>query len=44
MLVMNWHAADLDLRQTAMLTFAEKNRKTSAERLVTTPDTARRRV
>jgi uncharacterized peroxidase-related enzyme len=31
MLVMNWHAADLDVRQTAMLTFAEKITKASAE-------------
>jgi uncharacterized peroxidase-related enzyme len=31
LLVMNWRAADLDDRQTAMLTFAEKTTKTSAE-------------
>jgi uncharacterized peroxidase-related enzyme len=31
MLVMNWRAADLDARQTAMLTFAEKITKASAE-------------
>ncbi|MDB4213441.1 peroxidase-related enzyme [Octadecabacter sp.] len=31
MLVMNWRAADLDGRQTAMLTFAEKTTKASAE-------------
>ena len=31
MLVMNWRVADLDTRQTAMLTFAEKTTKTSAE-------------
>jgi len=30
-LVMNWHVADLDARQTAMLTFAEKTTKASAE-------------
>ena len=31
MLVMNWRVADLDTRQTAMLTFAEKTTKASAE-------------
>lgn len=31
MLVMNWRAADLDARQTAMLAFAEKVTKASAE-------------
>ena len=31
MLVMNWRAADLDARQSAMLTFAEKTTKASAE-------------
>lgn len=31
MLVMNWRAADLDLRQTAMLTFAEQITKASAQ-------------
>lgn len=31
MLVMNWRVADLDARQTAMLTFAEKTTKASAE-------------
>ena len=31
MLVMNWRVADLDARQTAMLTFAEKATKASAE-------------
>jgi uncharacterized peroxidase-related enzyme len=31
MLVMNWRSADLDHRQRAMLTFAEKVTKTSAE-------------
>ncbi len=31
MLVMNWRAADLDARQTAMLGFAEKVTKASAE-------------
>jgi uncharacterized peroxidase-related enzyme len=31
MLVMNWRSADLDQRQRAMLTFAEKVTKTSAE-------------
>ena len=31
MLVMNWRVADLDTRQTAMLTFAEKMTKASAE-------------
>ena len=31
MLVMNWRAADLDARQTAMLSFAEKITKASAE-------------
>lgn len=31
MLVMNWRVADLDPRQTAMLTFAEKATKASAE-------------
>ena len=31
MLVMNWRVADLDARQTAMLTFAEKVTKTSSE-------------
>ncbi|WP_417524616.1 peroxidase-related enzyme [Marinovum sp.] len=31
MMVMNWRAADLDARQTAMLGFAEKVTKTSAE-------------
>lgn len=31
MLVMNWRVADLDLRQRAMLAFAEKVTKTSAE-------------
>ena len=31
MLVMNWRVADLDGRQTAMLTFAEKMTKASAE-------------
>ncbi len=30
-MVMNWRAADLDARQSAMLTFAEKVTKTSAE-------------
>ncbi|WP_306153625.1 peroxidase-related enzyme [Roseovarius sp. MMSF_3281] len=30
-MVMNWRAADLDSRQTAMLTFAEKITKSSAE-------------
>ncbi|WP_323035183.1 peroxidase-related enzyme [Pararhodobacter sp.] len=30
-MVMNWRAADLDARQTAMLTFAEKVTKTSSE-------------
>ena len=31
MMVMNWRVADLDARQTAMLTFAEKITKASAE-------------
>jgi uncharacterized peroxidase-related enzyme len=31
MLVMNWRVADLDARQTAMLAFAEKTTKASAE-------------
>jgi uncharacterized peroxidase-related enzyme len=31
MLVMNWRVAELDARQTAMLTFAEKVTKASAE-------------
>ena len=31
MLLMNWRVADLDTRQTAMLTFAEKTTKASAE-------------
>jgi uncharacterized peroxidase-related enzyme len=31
MLVMNWRVADLDTRQTAMLRFAEKTTKASAE-------------
>ena len=31
MLVMNWRVADLDARRTAMLTFAEKTTKASAE-------------
>lgn len=31
MLAMNWRVADLDTRQTAMLTFAEKTTKASAE-------------
>lgn len=31
MLVMNWHAADLDARQTAMLTFADRLTRASAE-------------
>ncbi|MDB0061787.1 peroxidase-related enzyme [Octadecabacter sp.] len=31
MLVMNWRVADLDTRQTAILTFAEKTTKASAE-------------
>lgn len=31
MLVMNWRVADLDLRHPAMLAFAEKVTKTSAE-------------
>ena len=31
MLVMNWRVADLDTRQTAMLTFAEKTTKASAD-------------
>ena len=31
MLVMNWRAADLDTRQTAMLAFAEQTTKASAE-------------
>ena len=31
MMVMNWRSADLDARQTAMLTFAEKITRSSAE-------------
>lgn len=42
MLVMNWRAANLDDRQTAMLEFAEKTTKSSAE--IVEPDRAALRV